>query len=90
MRKIIITAAIAGALALAGCENMTPQQQTAVGGLTGATLGVISARALGVDRNWILLAALAGATAGTIVARNNADQTCAVANGDGTYRVVRC
>ena len=65
MRRIILTTAIAGTLALAGCENMTTDQQMAVGGLTGAT-------------------------AGTIVARNQADQTCAVAVGDGTYRVVRC
>jgi len=90
MRRIILTTAIAGTLALAGCENMTTDQQMAVGGLTGATLGVITAKAFDVDREWLLVAALAGATAGTIVARNQADQTCAVAVGDGTYRVVRC
>lgn len=90
MRKTFLTSAVIGTLALAGCENMTSDQQMVVGGMTGATLGLITAKAFDVDSDWTLIAALAGATAGTIVARNQADQTCAVARGDGTYRVVRC
>ncbi|MGO4916584.1 glucose-6-phosphate isomerase [Pseudogemmobacter sp. W21_MBD1_M6] len=80
----------AALLSLAACETMTSDQQMVVGGLAGATLGVITADAFDADRNWVLIAGLAGATIGTIVAQNNATQQCAISNGDGTYRVVRC
>lgn len=90
MKNLTSTLICAAILALSACENMTTDQQMVVGGLTGATLGVITADALNADRNWVLIAGLAGAALGTIVARNNATNQCAVSNGDGTYRLVRC
>jgi hypothetical protein len=82
--------AAAATLALAACAGMTPQERMVVGGLAGATTGLIVADALNANRNWTIIAALAGATAGTLVARNSATGECAYSNGDGTYRVGPC
>jgi outer membrane lipoprotein SlyB len=90
MKKLTIAIACTAILSLSACENMTSDQQMVVGGLAGATLGVITADAFDADRNWVLIAGLAGATIGTIVAQNNTTKQCAISNGDGTYRVVRC
>lgn len=84
MRKTALIAACASVIALAGC-NMTPGQSMVVGGLGGATVGALTATALQADTNWTIIAALAGATAGTLVARNAATGQCAYARGDGTY-----
>lgn len=82
--------AFAGILALAGCENLTADQQTAVGALGGAAAGLVTADVLQADDDWRLISALAGAAAGTVVARNAAEQQCAYARGDGTYYVAPC
>ncbi|MCL4188344.1 MAG: hypothetical protein KJZ85_12115 [Rhodobacteraceae bacterium] len=55
-----------------------------MGGLAGATVGVLTATALQADRNWTLVAALAGVSTGTLVARNAATGECAYARGDAT------
>lgn len=90
MRKsILITACIAG-LGLAACDDMTSQERMVVGGLAGATAGVVAADFLRADRNWTIIAGLAGATTGALVARNQQTNECAFAQGDGTYRVGPC
>ncbi|KFE33893.1 glycine zipper 2TM domain-containing protein [Thioclava atlantica] len=83
-------ALLASCAALPACENLTPQQRTVVGVTAGAAAGLITAEALEADSHWRLIAALAGAAAGTIVAQNSATQQCAYARGDGTYYVMPC
>ncbi len=91
MRKQIILLATAASLGLAGCYNtLTPDQQLGVGALGGAAAGILTADVLGANRNWTILAALAGAAAGTMVAKNNQTNMCAYARGDGTYYEAPC
>mgnify|MGYP000382099921 CR=1 FL=1 len=45
---------------------------------------------LDADKDWRLIAALAGAAAGTMVAQNSASDSCAYARGDGTYYTAPC
>lgn len=69
---------------------MTPEQRTVAGVAGGAAGGLILAEALQADDNWRLIAALAGAAAGTMVAQNSSTGQCAYARGDGTYYTARC
>lgn len=89
MYRNIIALACASTLALSACQ-MTNSEQAMVGGLVGAGAGLITANALDANDNWTVVAVLAGAAAGTMVARNNATRQCAYANGDGTYRTGPC
>lgn len=82
--------AVASLLAVTGCENLTSEQRTVVGITAGAAAGLITADALGADKNWRLISALAGAAAGTLVAQNSATDRCAYARGDGTYYTAAC
>ncbi len=90
MTKILGIGVVVAALTLAGCDRMTPTERTVVGGLIGAGVGLVTADFLRADPNWTILAVMAGATAGALVARNQATNECAYAVGDGTYRVRRC
>ena len=91
MKRVIpMTIAAASIVFVQGCENLTPEQRTVVGVTGGAAAGLITADILGADRNWRLIAALAGAAAGTIVAQNDATDQCAYARGDGTYYTAPC
>lgn len=80
--------ATAAILSLAACE--TTNTRTVIAGGTGAALGALTAEALADDPAWTVVGALAGATAGTLVARNTETRTCAYAMGDGTYRSAPC
>ncbi len=80
----------AAALALAACENLSPEERVAVGALTGAAVGVITADALRLDRNWVIVSALGGAAAGVLVARNMASGQCAYSDGRGGYYTAPC
>lgn len=77
-------------LTVPACENLTTEQRTIVGMTGGAAAGLITADMFDANRDWRLIAALAGAAAGTIVAQNDATQQCAYARGDGTYIVAPC
>ena len=90
MYKDVLKPLAIGVLMLAGCENLTADQRTVVGVAGGAAAGLITAEALDADDNWRLIAALAGAAAGTIVAQNSATDTCAYSRGDGTYYQAAC
>ncbi|MGB8623970.1 MAG: glucose-6-phosphate isomerase [Paracoccaceae bacterium] len=91
MRKILLMTACASLLAASGCDNMSRHDQDMViGGLAGATIGILTAKALNADDDWVIIAGLAGATVGTLVARNQKTNECAYARADGTYRIVRC
>jgi hypothetical protein len=82
--------ATALSVALLGCDTMTPEQKTVAGVTGGAAAGLITAEALKADDNWRLIAALAGAAAGTVVAQNTGTRNCAYARGDGTYYTAPC
>lgn len=75
---------------LGGCDNLTPEQRTLVGITGGAAAGLITADALNASSEWRVIAALAGAAAGTLVANNVDNTTCAYARGDGTYYRAPC
>ena len=89
MTKSMILALGISTLALAGC-NLTPEQRTVAGVAGGAAAGLVAAEVLEANNNWRLIAALGGAAAGTLVAQNSADNTCAYSNGDGTYYRAAC
>ena len=85
-----VAAAVAAFLLVAGCDALTPEQRTVVGVTGGAAAGLITAEALDADDEWRLIAALAGAAAGTIVAQNDSTGDCAYSRGDGTYIIAPC
>ncbi|MEX5563996.1 glycine zipper 2TM domain-containing protein [Pseudophaeobacter sp. 1A16562] len=90
MKAKLAALTAAAVLALTGCENLTTEQRTVVGVTGGAAAGLIAAEALDANKNWRIIAALAGAAAGTVVAQNQATNTCAYARGDGTYYEAPC
>jgi hypothetical protein len=82
--------ALCSVLILTACEDMTREETMVVGGLTGAALGVVTAKALDADNDWKIIGGLAGAAAGVLVARNAARDECAYSRGDGTYVIRPC
>ncbi|WP_417524733.1 glycine zipper 2TM domain-containing protein [Marinovum sp.] len=90
MKLPSIAAAAFAMTGLAACDSLTPDQRSVVGVTGGAAAGLIAASALEADDNWRLIAALAGAAAGTVVAQNTATGNCAYARGDGTYYKAPC
>ena len=90
MKPLMIALICVPALILAGCDDMTPRERTLVGVAGGAATGLILADALDANPEWSIVAALAGAAAGTMVARNTRTQQCAYAHGDGTYYTRPC
>lgn len=90
MKRLLAGIAGASILALSACDTLTPEQRTVAGVAGGAAAGLIAADALKADDDWTLIAALAGAAAGTVVAQNAATKKCAYARGDGTYYTAAC
>lgn len=89
MTKFMLIGAVAGAMALSGCQ-MTATERTIIGGVAGAVGGLAVANLLGANSNWAILGTVAGAAAGTLLARNTASGSCAYARGDGTYYEAPC
>lgn len=85
-----VALAATAALSLAACDGLSPNERAAVGALAGAAAGVITADALGADRNWTIVSALGGAAAGVLVARHTANGQCAYSNGAGGYYTGPC
>lgn len=77
-------------IGLSACNNLSPGERVAVGTLAGAAAGLAAADALGADRNWTRIAALGGAAAGVLVARNSVTGQCAFSDGRGGYYTRRC
>ena len=89
MRKPIIILSTAAALGLAGCLDTSDNRELA-GAAIGAGVGLAGAALFDANAGWTVISTLAGATAGTLIARNTRTNQCAYANGDGTYRTVAC
>ena len=89
MKRSFIALPLVFTAALAACDETVSDNQV-VGGLVGGTLGALTANALGADQSWVIVGALAGATAGTLIARNAEQGDCAYARGDGTYYRAPC
>jgi outer membrane lipoprotein SlyB len=87
--KVLIPATLVATLALGAC-TMTAQERTVLGGIAGAAGGLILADAFDANPNWTVVAALGGAAAGALVARNSATGQCAYANGRGQYYTRPC
>lgn len=86
-RKTIIGAL--AALTLAGCMD-TGNNRELTGAAIGAGVGLIGATVFDANAGWTVLSTLAGAAAGTLIARNTRTNECAYSNGDGTYRTAPC
>ena len=84
-RPTVLIAA-AGMVLLSACNDLS----TGEGMLAGAALGYITAQALEADDDWTIVAVLAGAAIGTLVARNDKTNRCAYARGHGRYYVEPC
>jgi len=88
MTRCIILASLTS-LTLAGCID-TRDNRELTGAALGAGAGLIGAAAFDANAGWTVLSTLAGAAAGTLIARNTRTNQCAYSNGDGTYRTVPC
>ena len=88
MTRNMIIGALAG-LTLAGCIDTTDNREM-TGAAIGAGAGLIGALAFDANAGWTVLSTLAGAAAGTLIARNTRTNECAYSNGDGTYRTEPC
>lgn len=89
MTKFASVAILAAGLALSGCQMTSTERQVA-GGVLGAAGGLAAANLLGANNNWAIIGTVAGAAAGTLLARNTETGTCAYARGDGTYYEAAC
>lgn len=90
MRKMIFLLSSIAFLGTTACDDMSRSDRVLAAGIVGAGVGLITANVLEADRNWTLLAVLAGAAIGTLVARNDRTNECAYAAGNGRYRVRPC
>lgn len=87
--KSLIIVALVGAFGLSAC-TMTSNERAVAGGLAGAAGGLVLANALDANPNWTIVAALGGAAAGALVARNAGTNECAYSDGRGGYITQRC
>ncbi|WJY21801.1 glycine zipper 2TM domain-containing protein [Fontisubflavum oceani] len=89
MSKLLMTVFAASTLFLAGCQ-MSDQDRANLGLLGGAAGGVLLADALDANDEWTIVAGVAGAAAGTLLARSTQQNRCAYARGDGTIYYAAC
>ncbi len=87
--KSLILVALTGAFGLSAC-TMTSNERAVMGGLAGAAGGLVVANALDANPNWTIVAALGGAAAGALVARNANGNDCAYSDGRGGDVTRRC
>lgn len=80
--KTIAALLSASVLALSGCQ-LSQQDRANIGLLTGAAGGVLLADALDANDEMTIVAGIAGAIAGTLIARGGPNGQCAYATGDG-------
>ncbi|MHA6346701.1 glucose-6-phosphate isomerase [Roseivivax sp. CAU 1761] len=72
MKKTLMILLATGTVALAGCQNLTPDQRFAAGGLAGGAAGLAVADRMDADRTGKIMGTLAGAAAGSTLAAGTA------------------
>lgn len=87
MRQKIIATTAAATFVLAGCADLTEQEQAAI---FGAGAGAIAAQAFDANLGWTVVTAAAGAAAGALIARNSQTNQCAYSDGRGGYVTRSC
>jgi outer membrane lipoprotein SlyB len=90
MKKLIAPMLLVAATAISACQPLSPQDRSNLGLVGGAGAGLLLASAFDANPTWTILATVAGAAAGTQVARNTQTGQCAYSRGDGTYDVRPC
>ncbi|WP_126976569.1 glucose-6-phosphate isomerase [Frigidibacter oleivorans] len=70
-----------GVFALSACQGNTPNQNAAIGGLTGAAVGLGAADLADASDEAKIGATLIGAAAGTAIGANQGARRCTYANG---------
>ncbi len=95
MKLRAVSIVFAGALATAGCQNLTSQDQANLGLAAGAAGGLLLADAFDANPAWTVVTALGGAAVGQQVARNRATGECAYyagtnSRGEPVYRTGPC
>jgi osmotically inducible lipoprotein OsmB len=94
--RFSISIVLATVMALAGCQNLTQQEQNELAGtIIGAGAGLLLAEAFDANPAWTVGTALAGAAIGQQVARNNSTGECAYYAGrnyagQAVYRTGPC
>lgn len=86
-KRSVLAAALCIPL-LVACQETTRNEVGA--GVAGAAVGAGLAQAFDSNENWTILASLAGAAAGTMLARHQEEDRCIYSNGDGTYYEATC
>ena len=90
MKSWMLGGTAALSIMVSACAPTSPGDRAALGAAGGAAVDFLAAEALDANPRWTVVSALAGAAAGTLVARNQTERTCAYARGDGTYYTVAC
>lgn len=91
MSKTLLPLLLGTTLVVSACTNLTGQDRANIGLLGGAAGGFLLAEAFDANEEWTILSTVAGAAAGTVVARSTTNSNnCAYSNGDGTYTVAPC
>ena len=85
MKTKLISLALITGLGVSACTMDQDTQRTAAGSVLGGAAGLAAASALGLPDGWVAVSTIAGAAAGTVVARNPNTNTCAYADGRGGY-----
>jgi hypothetical protein len=67
MKKTILILVSSATVALAGCQNLTPNQRATAGGLAGGAAGLAVADRMDADATGKVMGTLAGAAAGTAI-----------------------
>jgi len=87
MKKKVIAATTASVFVLAGCADLTEQEQAAI---FGAGAGAIVAQAFDAKLGGTVISAAAGAAAGSLIAQNTRTNQCAYADGKGGHTTRSC
>lgn len=89
MRKLVLVAMAAGALALGGCQTDRQDRQMSgalIGGGTGALIGGLASGSVG----GALVGGAVGAVAGTVIADATRPGQCGYRTRSGRVRWYRC
>lgn len=81
MTKKMLMILCAGTFSLAACESYTPNQNAAIGGLTGAAAGLAAADLADASDTVKVAAALGGGAAGAAIGSNTGARRCTYTDG---------